>query len=229
MSSPFSFGTPSSTVAAGLALAVLITGCSGAGTEPAVEEEQAGSGASSDAPNGVDQEEQASADQEEIDPMSLAPSDLCEMLPEETLTEVLAPAEDRRTSGGDLGVPDEDGLAELGSISMACMWVSMDVDAQEGNTLWLDLDISTVPRKDDHLAGMTEDEADPAIGVGDMAKSEYQPNEGIARLTVLEGHYEVRVGYQSRDLENAGEPLRTEDELHATTVDIAEKVLAGLD
>lgn len=175
--------------ATALVLALLLTACGGAEPEP----EQA-----ADAPDAAAADAQDSPPEgtpeaavELVDPMELAPDDLCAVPSGETLDELLGGEDMRSDAQQTTGRPDPADLEELDRLRMSCLLVTAG-----GFTLQYDMEVHEGPYVDSTLASVTEEEADPGIGLGDFAVTGSGSGDDGADVTVVEGQVMVYVSYK---------------------------------
>ncbi|WP_017569566.1 hypothetical protein [Nocardiopsis halotolerans] len=203
-----------------LGLALLLTACGGGEPEQTAEAPDAGA-----ADAGQENPEETA---ELVDPMELAPDDLCQVLSEETLTELLGPAEDRAgDQEGTGGVPEPGDVERLGGISLSCITVSVSLDPPRSHSLTYRLEIKEGPYEDEAVAPAEED-ADPSVGLGDYAVVEAASEGTDVTLDVVDGQMGVSVDYTAAevvDYEHVS--YLEEDEMVARAARVAEEVLAA--
>lgn len=165
----------------GLALALLLSACGGA-----EEAEREPDSAAADA----DAAEETTTPQETVDPMDLAPDDLCQVLSDETLDELLGEEDLRSDPQSTTGVPDPEDLAKLDRLRMSCLLVSAN-----SHTLSFDMEIYEEPYVDTDYPDLTEADADPDIDLGDFAVTDDGLGDKGAGVTVVEGQVYVHASY----------------------------------
>lgn len=217
-----------SAVACGLALALLLSACGGDDAEQ--EPDTAAAEADSS------QEEQQ-VQVELINPMQLAPDNLCEVLSDETLSDLIA--EDGSHAGnqdGDSGRPDESTLDNSGELRMNCITVSNEIDPARSHSLTYSLQISEAPyMEDEHSTPLEEGEDDPSLDLGEQAVSEISDDGSTAEITAVDGQVLVEVEYDTTEIvddgegDYTGEAYLEEDELLELTVRVAEEIFAEVD
>ncbi|MGW8530774.1 MULTISPECIES: hypothetical protein [Nocardiopsidaceae] len=172
--------------AAGLVLTLMLGACGSAAEEEPQAPDAAGA---QDEPADV-MEEPAEAEIELRDPMEMAPDDLCTVLPEEVLEELLGAEDMRDDSPSTTGRPDPGTLESDQRLRMNCMLLSLS-----GFTLRYDMEIHEGPYTDSAAPDLTAEEADPDLGVGDLAVAGSENDAGSAQVTAVEGQVFVDVHY----------------------------------
>jgi hypothetical protein len=172
--------------AAGLVLTLLLGACGSAAEEEPQAPDAAGA---QDGPADV-REEPAEAEAELRDPMEMAPDDLCAVLPEEVLEELLGAEDVRDGAAGTTGLPDPGTLDSDQRLRMSCMLTSAS-----GFVLRYDMEIHEGPYADSAGPDVTAEEADPDLGVGDLAVAGSGNDAGSAQVTAVEGQVFVDVHY----------------------------------
>ncbi|WP_116246343.1 hypothetical protein [Nocardiopsis sp. FIRDI 009] len=200
-------------LAGGAALAFLLSACGGGFEETEREPDTA-----ADA-NAEDTEETAAAEEavELVDPMELAPDDLCTVLSEETLTELLGEEDMRGEPQTTTGVPEPEELEERGRLEMSCMLISLT-----SYTLYLDMKVYEGRYVDSDYPDVTEEDADPDVDLGDFTVIGPGIGDGVS-VTVVEGQVLVEVDYTR----NMGEQA-PEEELREGALLAAEEILAAV-
>lgn len=196
--------------ATALVLALLLTACGGAEPEQAADApDAAAADAQASPPEGTPEEAV-----ELVDPMELAPDDLCAVPSDETLDELLGGEDMRSDAQQTTGRPDPADLEDLDRLRMSCLLVTAG-----GLTLQYDMEVHEGPYVDSTLAGVTEEEADPGIDLGDFAVT--GSGDDGADVTVVEGQVMVHVGYKQ-----VGGGAR--EELLDGALTVAEELLASV-
>lgn len=218
------------TVAGGLALALMLSACGGGDD---AEQEPNSAAAEADG----EQEEQEEQDVELVDPMQLAPDNLCEVLSDDTLADLVA--DDGSYAGnqdGASGRPDENTLETSGELRMSCITVSTEIDPARSHSLTYSLDISEEPHMDDeHMPPLEEGEDDPSLDLGDQAVSEISEDGSTADITAVDGQVLVEVQYDTTEVvgdgegDYTGEAYLEQDELLDLTVGVVEEIFAEVD
>ena len=173
-------------VSGGLVLALLLSACGGA---EEAEREPASAAADADADAGEETAEPQEA-VDVVDPMELAPDDLCQVLSEETLDELLGEEDMRSDAQSTTGIPDPEDLAELDRLRMSCLLVSAS-----SHTLTFDMEIYEEPYVDTDYPELTEADADPDIDLGDFAVTDDGLGGDGAGVTVVQGQVYVHASY----------------------------------
>lgn len=220
---------PLPTVAGGLALALLLTACGG-GDEPEQDPDTEAAEANGD-------QEEPEQQIELVDPMQLAPDNLCDVLSDDTLSDLIA--EDGSYGGnqdGASGRPDENTLETSGELRMRCITVSNEIKPTRSHSLTYSLEISEEPYMDDeHLPPLEKGEDDPSLDLGDQAVSEISEDGSTAEITAVDGQVLVEVEYDTTEIvgdgegDYTGEAYLEEDELLDLTTGVAEEILAAVD
>ncbi|WP_017601276.1 hypothetical protein [Nocardiopsis lucentensis] len=219
------------TLAGGAALAFLLSACGGGDTGRAEREPDTVAGGAEGA------EETAAAEEavELVDPMELAPDHLCEVLSQDTLDEFVGPGR-AGNQEGEGGVPDPDSLENTGQLTMTCITTDVDIDAgaPRSHSLTYRLEISEELQMDDYVLPIEESEADPSLGVGELAAIEFQREGTSAELTVVDGQVLVKVTYDADEVvdDGAGDYVGVayldEEEMTRRAVTVAEEILAAV-
>ncbi len=212
--------------AAALVLALMLTACGGAEPEQAADAPDTPEAADAQAspPEGTPEEAV-----ELVDPMELAPDDLCQVLSEETLTELLGPPDDRAGSQeSDAAVPDPEDVENLGGLSMTCITVATSVGPPpRSHSLTYRLEINEGLYKEDTSAPAEED-ADPSVEIGDYAVVEVDPEGTDVDLQVVQGQVGVSVDYSATEVvDYEGVPYVDEEEMVARALMAADEILAA--
>ncbi|WP_370011142.1 hypothetical protein UIS43_19270 [Nocardiopsis sp. LDBS0036] len=173
--------------ATALVLALLLTACGGAEPEQAADAPDAAAADAQDSPTEGTPEEAV----ELVDPMELAPDDLCAVPSDETLDELLGGEDMRSDAQQTTGRPDPADLEDLDRLRMSCLLVTAG-----GLTLQYDMEVHEGPYADSTLASVTEEEADPGIDLGDFAVTGSGSGDDGADVTVVEGQVMVHVSYK---------------------------------
>lgn len=203
----------SAALSSGLALALMLSGCGG---DPETTEPDA---AAADAPETETEPEQGEDDQPErdlVDPLTIAPENLCTVLSEETLDDLLGEEDMRSGTEGTTGIPDPDDMDELDRLRMSCMLVSA-----AGGRIHFSMEVHEGLYVDSTLASYSEADADPDVDLGEFAVT----GEGIgdgAGVTVVDGQVLVEVTY-----DRMGEA--DQDELSEGALRVAEEIMASMD
>ncbi|MFE3459482.1 hypothetical protein ACFXKD_18215 [Nocardiopsis aegyptia] len=171
-------------VSGGLVLALLLSACGGA---EEAEREPEPAAADADAGEETAQPREAV---DLVDPMELAPDDLCQVLSEETLDELLGDEDLRSDPQSTTGVPDPEDLQELGRLRMSCLLVSAS-----SHTLSFDMEIYEEAYADTDYPELTEADADPDIDLGDFAVTDDGLGGDGAGVTVVQGQVYVHASY----------------------------------
>ncbi|MEU2939536.1 hypothetical protein ACFYOC_04865 [Nocardiopsis alba] len=198
------------TLAGGLVLALTLSACGGT-SEPADQES-----AAAEAPETQEREDDR-PEVELVDPMEIAPDDLCTVLSEETLDELLG-EEDLRSDPGDTsgGRPDPGDLEELDSLQMRCMLVSA-----AGLTLHFSMEVHEGLYVDSTFASYSEEDADPEVDLGDFAVTGDGMGGNGAGVDVVDGQVFVEVAYGGM-----GDPDR--DEMMGGALKVAEEIMDSI-
>lgn len=219
---------PLPTVVGGLVLALLLTACGGdddAEQEPDTEAAEA----DGDADGGQEQ------DVELVDPMQLAPDNLCEVLSDDLYDDLLDDDGSRDYDESGNGVPDPDTLENLGKLMQRCMSVAVETDPGRSYTASYQLEISEGLHADDPMPPLEEDDADPSLDLGEYALAEVDEDGSTADLTVIDGQVHVKVKYKTDEVvddgagDYTGEAYLEEDELVDRAVRVAEEILSEVD
>ncbi|QUX28959.1 hypothetical protein KGD83_27870 [Nocardiopsis akebiae] len=211
--------------ATALVLALMLTACGGAEPEQAADASDTAAADAQASPS----EGTPEAAVELVDPMELAPDDLCRVLSEETLTELLGPPDDRAGSQeSDAAVPDPEDVENLGGLSMTCITVATSVGPPpRSHSLTYRLEINEGPYQEDTSAPAEED-ADPSIEIGDYAVVEVDPEGTDVDLQVVQGQVGVSVDYSATEVvDYEGVPYADEEEMVARALTAAEEILAS--
>lgn len=213
--------------ATALVLALLLTACGGGESEQAADASDASDAAAAGAegsPDEVTPEEAV----ELVDPMELAPDDLCQVLSEETRTELLGPPDDRAgNQESDAGVPDPEDVENLGGLSMTCITVATSIGPPpRSHGLTYRLEISEGLYREETSAPAEED-ADPSLGIGDYAVVEVDPEGTDVDLQVVQGQVGVSIDYSATEVvDYEGVSYVDEEEMVARALRAAEEILA---
>ena len=201
----------------GLALVLTLSGCGG---DPETTEPDAAAADAPETERGPDAEAEAGEgerpERDLADPLTIAPENLCTVLSEETLNDLLGEEDTRSDPQGSTGVPDPDDLDELDRLRMSCMLVSA-----AGGTIHFSMEVHEGLYVDSTLASYGEEDADPDVDLGEFAVT----GEGIgdgAGVTVVDGQVLVEVTY-----DRMGEA--DQDELSEGALRVAEEIMASMD
>ncbi|MFB8763752.1 hypothetical protein [Nocardiopsis alba] len=197
------------TLAGGLLLALTLSACGGT-SEPADQES-----AAAEAPETQEREDDR-PEVESVDPMEIAPDDLCTVLSEETLDELLGEEDLRSAPQTTTGIPDPDDLEELDRLRMSCMLVSA-----AGRTIHFSMEIHEGPYVDSTLASYSEEDADPDVDLGDFAVTGDGMGGSGAGVDVVDGQVFVEVSYGGM-----GDPDR--DEMMGGALKVAEEIVDSI-
>lgn len=203
----------SAALSSGLALALTLSGCGG---DPEPTEPDA---AAADAPETGREPEEGENDQSErdlVDPLTIAPENLCTVLSEETLDDLLGEEDTRSDTHGTTGIPDPDDLDDLDRLRMSCMLVSA-----AGGTIHFSMEVHEGPYVESTLASYSEEDADPDVDLGEFAVTGEGVGDG-AGVTVVDGQVLVEVTY-----DRMGEA--DQDELSEGALRVAEEIMASMD
>lgn len=220
--SPAPHTTKTATV---LVLALLLTACGGGEPEQAADAPDAAAADAQDSPP----EGTPEAAVELVDPMDLAPDDLCQVLSEETSTELLGPPEDRAgNQESDAGVPDPEDVESFGGLSMTCITVATSIGPPpRSHSITYRLEINEGLYREDTSAPAEED-ADPSVEIGDYAVVEVDPEGTDVDLQVVQGQVGVSIDYSATEVvDYEGVPYVDEEEMVARALRAAEEILAA--
>lgn len=221
--SPVSELTRSATaLAGGLTLAFLLSACGGG-------EQGAGESPGTDADAAAGSQETPEEAVELVDPMELAPDDLCQVLSEETLTELVGPIGDRSGSQeSDAGIPGPEDVAKFGKVSLSCITVAVSTGPPRSHGLTYRLEISEELQKDGNPPLAEEEDADPSIELGDYAVAEVDPKGTDVDLVVIDGQVAVKIAYSATEVvDYEGVPYLDEGEMVARALKAAAELLAA--
>ncbi|NYH52432.1 hypothetical protein HNR06_002021 [Nocardiopsis arvandica] len=175
--------TPKSAAALAAGLLLLLTACGGGEPEQAAEAPDAAAADTEEAPA------QAPRETAELrDPVEMAPDNLCTVLSGRTLDGLLGAEDLRSDPQATTGTPDPQDLEEFDRLRMSCLLVSAG-----GAMLRFDMEVHEGPYVGSTLPVVTEEEADPGVGLGDFAVTG-TGGDG-AEVTVVEGQVLVYVDY----------------------------------
>ncbi len=148
--------------------------------------------------------------------MEIAPDDLCTVLSEETLDELLGEEDLRSDPQTTTGIPDPDDLEELDRLRMSCMLVSA-----AGRTIHFSMEVHEGPYVDSTLASYSEEDADPEVDLGDFAVTGDGMGGNGAGVDVVDGQVFVEVSYGGM-----GDPDR--DEMMGGALKVAEEIMDSI-
>ncbi len=197
------------TLAGGLLLALALSACGGT-SEPADQES-----AAAEAPETQEREDDR-PEAELVDPMEIAPDDLCTVLSEETLDELLGEEDLRSDPQTTTGIPDPDDLEELDRLRMSCMLVSA-----AGRTIHFSMEVPEGLYVDSTLASYSEEDADPEVDLGEFAVTGDGMGGSGAGVDVVDGQVFVEVSYGGM-----GDPDR--DEMMGGALKVAEEIMDSI-
>lgn len=172
-------------LAVSLALALLLSACGGGDEEP--EGTAEANVPAADAPEEGRAETEPEIDL--VDPMELAPDNLCTVLSDETLDELLGEDSLRHEDTTTNGVPEESDLEELDRLRMVCMHISA-----VGFNVTLTMEVTEGSYADSRHADISESDADPDTDLGDFAVVDVD-EDGAVQVDVVEGQTFLRVKY----------------------------------
>lgn len=201
------------TAAAGLTLALLLGACAGAEEEPTPPDAADTAGGAPDDPAEAGEQPEA----ELGDPMEMAPDDLCAVLSDATLDELLGAQDTRTDAAGTTGVPDPDAAGPGQPLRTSCL-----LSSAAGFSLQYEMEIHDGLYVDGDSPDHTEEDADPDVDLGDFAVVGPDNGTGGADVTAIEGQVLVHVRYTRM---GSGD----EDALFDGAVLTAEEVLAAVE
>lgn len=174
-------------LAGSLALALLLSACGG-GDEESEGTAEANVPAA-DAPG--EEHVEAEPEIDPVDPMELAPDNLCTVLSPETLDELLGEDSLRHEDTTTNGIPEESDLEELDRLRMVCMHISA-----LGFNVTLSMEVTEGPYADSRHGDVSESDADPGTDLGDFAVVDVD-EDGAVQVDVVEGQVFLRVKYSN--------------------------------
>lgn len=215
------------TVAGGLALALLLSACGGGD-----DAEQEPDTAAAEADGEQEEQEQ---DVELVDPVQLAPDNLCEVLSDDLYDDLLDDAGSRSYDESGNGEYDPDTLENLGKLRQSCMSVAVDIDSSRSYTASYQMEISEELHAEEPMPPLEEDDADPSLDLGEYALAEVDEDGTTVDLTVIDGQVHVKIKYKTDEVvddgagDYTGEAYLEEDEMVDRAVRMAEEILAEVD
>lgn len=215
------------TVAGGLALALLLSACGG-GDEAEQEPDTAAAEADGE-------EEEQEQDVELVDPVQLAPDNLCDVLSDDLYDDLLDDDGSRDYDESGNGEYDTDTLESLGKLRQSCMSVAVDIDSTRSYTASYQMEISEGLHADEPMPPLEESDGDPSLDLGEYALAEVDEEGSTVDLTVIDGQVHIKIKYKTDEVVDDGAGDYTgvayldEDEMVDRAVRMAEEILAEVD